>query len=90
MHVTKVCKKAGQKLHALARVSNYTSFNQKILIFNAFISSIQLLSSDMVMSQQIVKYPHDNVSSFNELINRSGSVTVHHRNLQFLATEGIT
>ena len=32
-------KKAGKKLHALARVSNYMSFNQKILIFNAFISS---------------------------------------------------
>ena len=39
MHVTKLCKKAGQKLHALARVSNYMSFNQNILIFNAFISS---------------------------------------------------
>ena len=30
MHVTKLCKKAGQKLHALARVSNYMSFNQKM------------------------------------------------------------
>ena len=39
VHVTKLCKKAGQKLHALARVSNYTSFNQKIQIFNAYNSS---------------------------------------------------
>ena len=39
MHRTKLCKKVGQKLHALATVSNYMSLNQKILIFNAFISS---------------------------------------------------
>ena len=39
IHVTKLCKKAGEKLHALARVASFTSFNLKKLIFNAFISS---------------------------------------------------
>ena len=29
----------------------------------------------------------DNFSSFDELINKSGSVRIHHRNLQFLAIE---
>ena len=28
-HVNKLCKKAGQKLHALARVSTFMSMNQK-------------------------------------------------------------
>ena len=101
MHVTKLCKKAGQKLHALARVSNYMSFNQKILIFNAFISSqfnycpLIWLCHSRSLNTRINKIHeralrivfNDNVSSFDELINRSGSVRVHHRNLHFLATE---
>ena len=29
----------------------------------------------------------DYISSFDELINKSGSVRIHHRNLQFLAIE---
>ena len=95
-------EKSGTKAsHALARVSNYMSFNHKILISNAFISSqfnycplIWLCHSRSLNTRinriheralQIVF--NDNVSSFDELINRSGYVTVHHRNLQFLATE---
>ena len=38
-HVTKLCKKAFQKLHALARVSNLMSFKQRKIIMNAFVSS---------------------------------------------------
>ena len=30
---------------------------------------------------------NDNISSFDELINKFGSVSVHHRNLQFFAIE---
>ena len=37
--VTKLCKKASQKLHALARVSNLISFKQRKIIMNAFVSS---------------------------------------------------
>ena len=77
------------------------SFNQ-ILIFNAFISSqfnycplIWLCHSRSLNTR--IKRIHeralrivfnDNVPSFDEPINnRSRSVTVHHINLQFLATE---
>ena len=38
-HLTKLCKKASQKLHALARVSNVMSINQRKMIMNAFIRS---------------------------------------------------
>ena len=34
-HVTKLCKKASQKLHALARVSNLMSCRQMQIIMNA-------------------------------------------------------
>ena len=38
-HISKLCKKAVQKLHALARISSFMSVNQKKIIMNAFISS---------------------------------------------------
>ena len=38
-HIGKLCKKASQKLHALARVSVFMSIRQKKLIMNAFITS---------------------------------------------------
>ena len=38
-NVTKLCKKAGQKLHALARISNLMSLEKRKLLMNSFISS---------------------------------------------------
>ena len=38
-HVKKLCKKASQKLHALARVSNLMSIRQRKIIMNAFVHS---------------------------------------------------
>ena len=38
-HVKNVYKKAGQKLHALARVANYMDISKKCNIMNAFIFS---------------------------------------------------
>ena len=38
-HVKKLCKKASQKLHALARLSNLMSIRQRKIIMNAFINS---------------------------------------------------
>ena len=101
IHVAKLCKKAAQKLHALARVSAYMSFNQKKLIFNAFISSqfnycplIWLCYSrslnnriNRIHERALLIVFSEYISSFDELINKSGSVRIHHRNLQFLAIE---
>ena len=38
-HITKLCKKAGQKLHALARISKFMSIEQRMLIMFTFIST---------------------------------------------------
>ena len=35
-HVSKLCKKASQKLHTIARISSYLNKNKFILIINAF------------------------------------------------------
>ena len=37
-HVSKLCKKASQKLHAIARISSYLNKNKLRLIMNAFFS----------------------------------------------------
>ena len=48
-HVTKLCKKASQKIHALARISNYMSQDKLRILMKAFIE-FQLLSSCLDVS----------------------------------------
>ena len=38
-HVSKLCKKSSQKLHAIGRISSYRNKNKLRLIMNAFFSS---------------------------------------------------
>ena len=93
-HLNKLCKKASQKLHALARVSNFMSCNQRKIIMNAFISS-QFNYCPLLLNTQINKIHHralsivyrDNTSSFETLLEKSGSVSIHHSNIQSLAIE---
>ena len=45
-HVSKLCKKPSQKLHAIARISNYLAKNKLRLIMNSiFFVAIWLLST---------------------------------------------
>ena len=100
-HITKLCKKAGQKLHALARISNFMSINQKRVIMNAFIYSqfsycpLIWMCHSRSSNRRINKLHeralrlvyNDNLSSFETLLEKSGSVKIHHKNLQQLAIE---
>ena len=100
-HVSKLCKHAGQKLHALGRVSNFMSCTQRKLIMNAFISSqfnycpLIWMCHDRAIHRQINRIHHralsivyrDYTSSFETLLEKSGSVSIHHRNIQQLAIE---
>ena len=93
-HIDKLCKKASQKLHALARVSSYMSCRQKKIIMNAFITSqfgyCSLICHSKKILGQINKIQEralrivytDYMSSFDELIEKSGSVTKIYSNLQ--------
>ena len=99
-HVTKLCKKAGQKLHALSRISSFMSIKQKKNIMNTFIFShfsycplIWMCHSRSLNSQinriheRALRIVYsDNISSFDELLKMSNSVRVH-RNIQLLAVE---
>ena len=93
--VTKLCSKAGQKLHALARISNFMSTKQKLLIMNAFISSqfgycpLIWMCHSRALNTRINRIHEralrivydDHSSSFDTLLDKSGQVKIHHRNL---------
>ena len=101
LHVDKLCKKAGQKLHVLARLSNFMSVDQRKLRMNAFISSqfsycpLLGMCHSKPMNTKINRIHEralkivydDNVSTFEDLLVKSGSILIHHHNLQNIAIE---
>ena len=100
-HVSKLCMKASQKLHALARVSHFMSIERRKTIMNAFINSqfgycplVWMFHSrrlnkkiNNIHERSLRLVYRDNTSTFEELLKQDGSVTIHVKNLQLLATE---
>ena len=100
-HVTRFCKNAGQKLHALTRISNYMDISKKHSIMNAFILSqfsyctfIWIFHSRKLnhrinnIHERALRIAYnDHQSTFEELFERDNSFTIHERNLQKLAIE---
>ena len=101
LHVDKLCKKAGQKLHALARLSHFMSVDHRKLIMNAFITSqfsyCPLLWTchsrplntkiNRIHGRALRIVYDDNVSTLEDILVKSGSILIHHRNLQNIAIE---
>ena len=100
-HVFKLCKKASQKLHAIARISSYLNKNKLRLIINAFFSS-QFRYCPFVwmfhnrrhnnkinrLHKRMLRIVYKYYkSSFAELLSEDKSFTVHHKNIQKLAIE---
>ena len=100
-YLTTVCKRASQKLNALSRLCSIIPLNQRRCLMQAFFAS-QFSYSPLVwmfhsrkLNRKINNLHYralrivyrDETSSFDELLAKDGSVTVHHRNIQFLAIE---
>ena len=100
-HVTNICKKASQKLHALARIAKYIEPEKLRLVMRAFIDSqfnycpLTWMFHSRTMNNKInrlheralrVVYKND-MLTFEELLLLDKSFSIHHRNLQKLATE---
>ena len=100
-HVTNLCKKASQKLHALARVSRYLEAPHLELTMTSFIMShfsycpLVWMFHDRKSNNKINKI-HERVlriihrnstSNFEELLTKSNSVSIHQKNLQLLLIE---
>ena len=100
-HVTNLCKKVSQKLSALSRISSYMTIEKRKLIMNAFINSqfgycpLVWMFHSRALNSRINRLHErslrlvyqDKHSSFQELLDKDCSVTIHHKNLQTLAVE---
>ena len=100
-HVSSLCKKASQKLHALTRIVNYMDLSKRKCLMKAFVTSqfnycplIWMFHSrelsnriNRIHERALRLLYQDNSLSFAELLERDNSVTIHQRNLPVHATE---
>ena len=100
-HVSKLCTKASQKLHALSRVGNYMTQTQRKIIMKTFILShfgycplVWMFHSrkqnnriNRIHERALRIVYRDNESTFDELLFKDESFTIHERNIQSLAIE---
>ena len=88
-HITSLCKKASQKLHALARISHYIDLNKRRSPMKAFITSqfsycsliwmfhIRNLNNKINrIHEQALRLVYQNNLRFSELLDLDNSVTV--------------
>ena len=100
-HVTKICNKANQMLHALARIAKYLDPDKLKIIMKSFIESqfnycpLTWMFHSRKLNNRInnlherahqLVYKNPNLN-FHDLLTRDKSFCIHHRNLQNLATE---
>ena len=100
-HVNSLYKKANSKLRALARATPYMNIEKKKLLMNYFFNAqfnycpfLWMLHSRC--NNNKIKHLHerclrltycDKTSSYEELLEKDGAVSIHYRNIQSLAIE---
>ena len=100
--MSQLCKKVGKIFHVLTRIFKYMNISQHTLIGNAFIMSqssyctLIWMFYSQVMEHRINKIhemtltlidPNQHQLTFQELLEKNKTVSIHQRNLQTLATE---
>ena len=100
-HLHDICRKAGQKLSAISRITRYMDFAKRRLLANAFFYSqfnyCQLIwmchnrannnKINRLHERCLRLIYNDKKSSFKDLLEKDGSVSIHHRNLRTFAVE---
>ena len=100
-HISDICKKASRKVCALARVTSGMSLSKKRTLMNAFFNSefnycpLIWMCHSRENNNKINRL-HEKClriiynykrSSFNALLEKDGSVSIHEKNIKILATE---
>ena len=92
-HISKICKTASNKLHALARVSHYMDEDKRRILFNSYFLSqfnycpliwmnYNKLKSKKInnLHERALRLIHcDHSINFQELLQRDNSVTIHQK-----------
>ena len=100
-HISDIGKKAGRKISALAKVTPYMEIGKKRILINTSLAShfsycpLVWMCHSRTNKNKINRLHerclrtvyNDKQSSFNELLKKDGSVSIHMRNTQILATE---
>ena len=100
-HIHDICQKAGQKLNAISRITPYTDCAKRRLLVNAFFYSqfnycqLVWMCHNRTNNNKINRLHerclrliyNDKKSSFKDLLEKDGSVSIHYRNLRTLAVE---
>ena len=100
-HLSETYKKASRKLYALGRVTPYINLSKRKILMNAFFNSqfsyfplIWMCHSSIIhkkinrLDERCLRMIYcDKQSSFEELLLKDSSVSIHERNIQILATE---
>ena len=100
-HILSLCKKANRKLHALSRVPKYLTLNKQCILIKSFIISqfnycplIWMIHNrglnnkiNHIHERALHIVCNDSSASFEDLLNKDESVTIHQSNLQQLAIE---
>ena len=100
-HIAGLCQKASNKLYALSLIAPFMDQGKLKYLMRAFINSqIQYFpllcmfhsqqlhhKSDKIQERAVRVTYEDHESSFDVLMEKDRSITVHQRNLQFLMTK---
>ena len=100
-HILILCRKTNQKVYALNRIANYMSFDKKRNVMKAFITSqfsycpLVWMIHSRPLNNKINRiheralrlvYPEKHLS-FEELLDKDKSVSIHMNNIHYLAIE---
>ena len=100
-HIKNICKQASNKLYALARISQYLNEGKRKILMKSFVTSQFNYCPILWMychrkSNNLINRIHerslrlaynDYISSFDTLLEKDNSVTIHQRNIQLLLLE---
>ena len=100
-HIHDICQKAGQKLNVISRITPYMDFAKRRLLVNSFFYSqfnycqLVWMCHNQTNNNKIHRFLerclrfiyNDKKLSFKDLLEKDGSVSIHHRNLRTLAVE---